>query len=123
MPRPRAPLDEPDPLYDPVLLAFLWAGWLATTMLGSPRAGLVVLVVGALVLMASGLRTDRPIEIRTFSSEFASMLFYCAAAIAAAVLGLSATASEAQATLAASCFVGAAGVLAWLAMQRIPSAR
>ncbi len=77
-----------DPLYDPVYLAFIYGTWAVSSWLLSPTAGLVVLVVATAGLTAAASLHGRDREPRRFMTDFATILLFCAAAIALGVLGV-----------------------------------
>lgn len=77
---------DPDPLYDPAFLIFVYAAWAGATMIFGQRIGLMALVVGTIVHAALGLRQHRDPEVRPFVHDFGALLLFCSAAIAGGVL-------------------------------------
>lgn len=79
-----------DPLYDAIAIAFVYAAWAGAAMWLGDRAGLAVLVLATTVLTVAAFvgRSDAPVPDaeRPFVAEFATILLYCATALAAAVL-------------------------------------
>ena len=83
-----------DPLYDAVAIAFVYAAWAATSVWVGDRAALVVLVGATTLLTVAALSRQRPVwpvdRQRPFVVDFATILLYCASAIALGVLAVGA---------------------------------
>jgi hypothetical protein len=79
-----------DPLYDAIAIAFVYAAWAAASMWLGDRAGLVALVLATTVLTVTALtgrsRTITVQGARPFIVEFATIILYCASALALSVL-------------------------------------
>ena len=80
------PVDEPDPLYEPTSIAFVYAAWAGASWLVSNRVGLLVLVTATAILTGLALRHDREPEPQRFITDFAVVLLFCATAIASGIL-------------------------------------
>ncbi|MFN3216008.1 MAG: hypothetical protein ACE367_05900 [Acidimicrobiales bacterium] len=95
-PSPHAlaiPVDAADdPLYDAVAIAFVYAAWAVAGMWLGDRAGLLVLVLATTVLTVTALagrsRTMVVQGARPFLVEFATIILYCATALAISVLAI-----------------------------------
>jgi hypothetical protein len=83
-----------DPLYDAIAIAFVYAAWAAASMWLGERAGLVALVLATTALTVAALaghsRTTARQSARPFIVEFATIILFCATALALSVLTIDA---------------------------------
>jgi Flp pilus assembly protein TadB len=86
-------IDDVDPLYEPSYVAFAYGAWAAAGWAASPEIGSLVLVAAAAIIAIAGVRARVEARPNKFLVDFATMLLFCSAAIAAAVLGVDALAA------------------------------
>jgi len=88
--RSAVPVDAADDLlYDAIAIAFVYAAWAVAGVWFGERAGLLVLVLATTTLTVTAL-SDRPrttvLRGRPFIVEFATIILYCATALAGSIL-------------------------------------
>ncbi len=101
-----------DPLYDPTWAIFIYAAWALLGWVVSETVGLVALLSLTALLGIVALSQERQPDSRSFAADFSSILLFCAATMAGAVLFLRAVGSAPELLLAAAAFAGAAAILA-----------
>ncbi len=100
-----------DPLYDPTWAIFIYAAWAGLAWVAGETVGLVALLGCTAALGALPVSRQRQATPRTFAAEFSSILLFCAATIAGAVLVLRAIDLAPELQLSGLFFAASAAIL------------
>lgn len=102
---------DPDPLYDPILMIFIYAGWVGLTSLFNDLAGLLGLVALTAVLTGFALAHPQDDKPRPFVAEFGTVLLFCASSIGVAVVLLRGVSAAPELILAGLLFAASAAIV------------